>query len=518
MQSFSELFHQLNLFLGVSSAENELQHMSDMDTDLAKLSEAISVLAQSLKSQRRQLEFEQLQLLQMRFQERLDELDEMREEVHTLKIKMKNFDTLVTEAQRQSNEKIVFELTQIRKMIEDFMHLECPFPHLLVVTERLNASILSKIEQESNKTGNCLNIEIDRLFKVAEKYRDATLVTNSELNKIFSVVSRLEAKSDDESRRKHLLDLSIRSSEYVIDASLPLGRGSFAVVHAGQYSGKNVAIKVYKTTESSFRPDEIKAIENEVLLMSCCRHPSILQIYGYHHADGQTINLILELGKVGSLWKYLTDLKKVPSIPFHLRIAWLLDLASALDYLHQHRIIHRDVKAENILLTDGLHCKLTDFGISKQQVAASFYSGSISHAGSLLFMSPEARDGRYSHRSDIYSYGITSFQILARCAPPARNTARSILKYTKDLTNNFLHDMILGCLDDQPQRRLSIYEILQFLYSAKTFEDTQIQIVQQAESGESQDESAASADELKSPTTTQDSEVTVIFMTALYEY
>jgi serine/threonine protein kinase len=141
------------------------------------------------------------------------------------------------------------------------------------------------------------------------------------------------------------------------------------------------------------------------------------------------------------------------------------EINCALCYLHQHRIIHRDVKAENVLLTDDLHCKLTDFGLSKQQMESSFCTMSQTHAGSLAFMAPELKtgDGRPSHRSDMYAFGVTCYQILSRSPPPTTYTTKTIFIFISTFNSTLLFELMTGCLNEVSKSRLSSMETFEIL-------------------------------------------------------
>jgi serine/threonine protein kinase len=257
-------------------------------------------------------------------------------------------------------------------------------------------------------------------------------------------------------------------SEFTVDKDSFLGKGSFAKVKRGRFGNQDVAIKIIeiKGRGSSFSASMKKAIENEVLLMSLCSHPCILQIYGYCKVEPHTTHLILELGSIGSLWSVLENIERLPSIPLSLSISWISDILCGLNYLHEQKILHRDIKAENVMLSDDLRCKLTDFGLSKQQLESSFGVQSSSHksqVGSFCFMAPEVFDrvnGRYSHRSDVYSCGMTCFQILFRQSPFG-TTDLSVLDSVISAESWKL--FVKGSLAADPTDRLSSWEALDLI-------------------------------------------------------
>jgi serine/threonine protein kinase len=149
--------------------------------------------------------------------------------------------------------------------------------------------------------------------------------------------------------------------------------------------------------------------------MDTCKHPAIVQVYGLCDIGRDTSYIVMELSQFGPLSSVLYD--STTSIPVSVRLAWIMDIASAMDHLHRLRIIHRDIKAENVLVMENLSCKLNDFGLSKEQNTSSSM-GSTKQVGTLIFMAPEIiTSGKYSHRSDVYAFGITMIQILDRYSP-----------------------------------------------------------------------------------------------------
>jgi eukaryotic-like serine/threonine-protein kinase len=246
-------------------------------------------------------------------------------------------------------------------------------------------------------------------------------------------------------------------------------------VRRGTYERREVAVKVIKSRGGPLNDTEKKAIENEILLMSHCSFPSILHLYGFCQVDRRSVYLVLELCPLGSLWSYLADGMKHPSIPLALSVAWIADIFSALSYLHDRGIIHRDVKAENVLLSDRLECKLTDFGLSKHQMESSLGGQSTKAQGTLLFMAPETRsDSLSTHRSDVYSVGVTAYQILKRAPPPSQRTRVAIVNFFKSLHPEPLGDLLTLCLEEDRKKRVSSSDGLEMISRLQESDDSLI--------------------------------------------
>ncbi|KAM0038467.1 putative protein kinase RLK-Pelle-CR4L family [Helianthus debilis subsp. tardiflorus] len=181
---------------------------------------------------------------------------------------------------------------------------------------------------------------------------------------------------------------------------------------------KTVAIK-----RISSRVDEQgrQGFLTELELLTSCKHPNIVSLLGYCREAGETI-LVYEYAFKGSLGDYLTSSDKTTVIlSWAERIQICLDIAHGIRYLHtdmkgKPRIIHRDIKSDNVLLDENLNAKLADFGLSKShptdQQPSTIYSKNI--AGTTLYMDPKyLATGKYKRESDIYSFGVVLFEVLS---------------------------------------------------------------------------------------------------------
>ncbi|KAF5768751.1 putative protein kinase RLK-Pelle-LRR-I-1 family [Helianthus annuus] len=156
---------------------------------------------------------------------------------------------------------------------------------------------------------------------------------------------------------------------------------------------KTVAIK-----RISSRVDEQgkQGFLTEIELLTSCKHPNIVSLLGFCDEAGEMI-LVYEYAFKGSLGDYLVSGDKTTGIlSWAERIQICLDIAHGISYLHtdmegKPRIIHRDIKSDNILLDENLNAKLADFGLSKShpmnQQPSTIYSKNI--AGTTLYMDPE---------------------------------------------------------------------------------------------------------------------------------
>ncbi|MFH1998832.1 MAG: serine/threonine-protein kinase, partial [Planctomycetota bacterium] len=214
-----------------------------------------------------------------------------------------------------------------------------------------------------------------------------------------------------------------------------IGRGAMGVVYeAEQISlGRRVALKVL-ATHLRFSDKAIRKFQREAMAGGRQSHPGIASIHkiGMHDHIPFIAQELVEGGR--SLSQNLAELKEASELPSeHFRqSAHLIALvADALGHAHGRGVIHRDVKPENILLTPEGQPKLTDFGLSKV-IDAPAISGSGDIAGTPFYMAPEQvlsrRLGEIDHRADIFSLGVTLYEMLTLVRPFDGDSSHEVLR------------------------------------------------------------------------------------------
>ena len=195
----------------------------------------------------------------------------------------------------------------------------------------------------------------------------------------------------------------------------PIGRGSFGTVYRAEAraDGSTVAVKVVPLEEDHEVQDLTLQVQHEVETLRRCDSPFVLRYLGSYLFQ-RRLWLVTELCEGGSM----LDVLRWRGHPLEeLQIAAVLaDATAALCHLHGLRMVHRDVKAANLLLTGGGGVRLADFGVSVQlQSTLSLRSTAV---GTPLWMAPEViREGSYSSLADVWSLGITAIE-LAQMRPP----------------------------------------------------------------------------------------------------
>ncbi|KAK1396397.1 Receptor-like serine/threonine-protein kinase [Heracleum sosnowskyi] len=191
-----------------------------------------------------------------------------------------------------------------------------------------------------------------------------------------------------------------------------LGEGGFGPVYKGTLDdGQEIAVKRL-SRNSSQGEDEFK---NEVSCMAKLQHRNLVTLLGCCTEKGERI-LIYEYMANKSLDSFIFDLNKRNTMDWPKRYNIINGIARGLLYLHQDsklRIIHRDLKASNILLDHEMNPKISDFGMARSFGGNETEANTSRVVGTYGYMSPEyAIDGQFSVKSDVYSFGVLLIEII----------------------------------------------------------------------------------------------------------
>ncbi len=207
------------------------------------------------------------------------------------------------------------------------------------------------------------------------------------------------------------------------------GMGSIHYAH-GPAVDESLAIKVLRP-EYSTQGEYRQRFEREAYLLMTLDHPNILPVYDYGQADG-LLYLVMRLVRGPSLFEMQTRRRFSP----HSAAQILDSVANALDYAHDHNVIHRDIKPGNILIearTTGNHVYLADFGLSKVKSDVNLTTRGTS-LGTPQYMSPEqVMDYPLDRRSDVYSLGLVIYEMLLGRLPYYAATPQEVAyKHVKE--------------------------------------------------------------------------------------
>ncbi len=191
-----------------------------------------------------------------------------------------------------------------------------------------------------------------------------------------------------------------------------IGTGGMSDVYKAKCHKLNryVAIKVLKKEFSEDRVF-VSKFRAEAQSAAGLAHPNIVNVYDVGDEDG-IYYIVMELVEGITLKKYI---EKRGRIPYKEAVSIAIQVAKGMEAAHSHHIIHRDIKPQNIIISKDGKVKVTDFGIAKAATSSTINSSAM---GSVHYISPEQARGGYSdERSDIYSFGVTLFEMVTGIVP-----------------------------------------------------------------------------------------------------
>jgi len=266
----------------------------------------------------------------------------------------------------------------------------------------------------------------ESLFRIVEGYK-AKSVPQGAVEKLAEYVLRkLSATNSDHGY--------LHSIEYD-DVNLVsfLGKGAFASVLKCEFLGVKAAAKVFTTPSSTTLSSTwVATVQREAELQARLRHPNVVQFIGYGASEkGQIIVSELMSKNLRSyLDENILEGQTRPRLSLLLAVDIMFQIGEGMKYLHQSRMMHRDLKATNILvnvleskdlrISPSVQVKLTDFGFSKLNLVNSRFTSL--QTGATLWRAPEVFEDKlnrekYTNAADVYSYAMVFFEVLTGNIP-----------------------------------------------------------------------------------------------------
>ncbi|XP_055815399.1 cysteine-rich receptor-like protein kinase 2 [Solanum dulcamara] len=238
------------------------------------------------------------------------------------------------------------------------------------------------------------------------------------------------------------LDKATRS----FDEANKIGQGGFATVYKGVLAdGREIAIK------RLFFNNKHRAADfyNEVNIISSIQHKNLTRLLGCSCSGPESL-LVYELLPNQSLDRFIFDPIKGKALNWEKRFEIIIGTAEGLVYLHENsktRIIHRDIKASNILLDSRLRAKIADFGLARSfQEDRSHISTAI--AGTLGYMAPEYLvHGQLTEKADVYGFGVLLLEIVTGRQNNKRKNAEYTVSLVSDVWEHFQRGIVKELFD-----------------------------------------------------------------------
>lgn len=362
---------------------------------------------------------------------------------------------------------------------------------------------------ESRSLGSSPKNSSGQLSGLGSKSKELGNLSNKDM---FLRADKIDFKSWDVQLDKHLSrvwsrdrekDVNTKKEEWEIDlAKLDIrnviAHGTYGTVYRGVYDGQDVAVKVLDWGEDGLATAAETAnlrtsFRQEVAVWHKLDHPNVTKFVGasmgtsdlkiptntsnsgQNSLPSRACCVVVEYLPGGTLKKYLIrNCRK--KLSFKIVIQLALDLSRGLSYLHSKKIVHRDVKTENMLLDLNRTLKIADFGVAR--VEAQNPRDMTGETGTLGYMAPEVLDGKpYNRKCDVYSFGICLWEVYCCDMPYAdlsfAEVSSAVVRQNlrPDIPKCCPHafaSILKKCWDANPDKRPEMDEVVRLLEAIDT--------------------------------------------------
>ncbi|XP_010555207.1 PREDICTED: serine/threonine-protein kinase STY46 [Tarenaya hassleriana] len=244
-----------------------------------------------------------------------------------------------------------------------------------------------------------------------------------------------------------------------------IASGSYGDLYKGTYCSQEVAIKVLKPERLDSELE--KEFAQEVFIMRKVRHKNVVQFIGACTKPPH-LCIVTEFMPGGSVYDYLHKQKGIFKLPALLKVA--IDVSKGMNYLHQNNIIHRDLKAANLLMDENEMVKVADFGVARVKAQTGVMTA---ETGTYRWMAPEVIEHKpYDHKADVFSFGIVIWELLTSKLPyeyltPLQAAVGVVQKGLRPTIPKNTHpkigELLERCWQQDPELRPDFSEILGIL-------------------------------------------------------
>ncbi|CAK9303408.1 unnamed protein product [Gordionus sp. m RMFG-2023] len=203
---------------------------------------------------------------------------------------------------------------------------------------------------------------------------------------------------------------SPRVGPFILERTI--GKGNFAVVKLGIHCVTKIKVAIKIIDKSRLDPDNLSKIYREIQILKILRHPHIIRLYQVMETE-KMIYLVMEYASGGEIFDHLVAHGRMSEKEARKKFRQII---VAVHYCHLHNIVHRDLKAENLLLDAGLNVKIADFGFSNfflRDKLLTTWCGSPPYAAPELFLGREY----FGPHVDIWSLGVLLYVLICGALP-----------------------------------------------------------------------------------------------------
>ncbi|CAL5324147.1 hypothetical protein CsSME_00003124 [Camellia sinensis var. sinensis] len=203
------------------------------------------------------------------------------------------------------------------------------------------------------------------------------------------------------------------------DEKNKLGQGAYGVVYKGVLQNENLEVAVKCFSRGSLKGED--DFLSELTIINRLRHKHLVRLLGWCHKNGKLL-LVYDYMPNGSLDKHLFGGADSKPLSWTLRCKIISGVASALHYLHNEydqRVVHRDLKASNIMLESDFNARLGDFGLARAlDNEKTSYAEAEGVHGTMGYIAPECfHTGKATQQSDVYAFGAVLLEVVCGLRP-----------------------------------------------------------------------------------------------------
>ena len=246
-----------------------------------------------------------------------------------------------------------------------------------------------------------------------------------------------------------------------------LGRGAHGVVHRVKSKIDKAVYVIKEIRLADLKPKRRKNVAQEVLLLRRLQHPNIIQYYT-SFVENHALHIVMEFADGGDLYKELRR-RRHEDRPMSEKKVWhyFSQCSSALLYLHNENIIHRDIKSMNVFLTRAGEVKLGDLGVSR--MIDEDRDAQMSRVGTPMYFAPElVKREQYNFKVDTWALGCLVYSMMKLRAPfeggniytLAVDIVKKAPKTLPDTFSQNLRHIVFSMLEKDPKRRPSMSELI----------------------------------------------------------